>query len=125
MGKKPDNNLPLLHIYSPLEQGLPAVIAGTTEGLTQLRDAINEALEGPPVSFLFTSSDNEPYYCKIYKLSLKDAKRLEPHYSNGATKKNLSTKEPEGGWVTFNINGNIEVSSIKEKEACQQAPRLP
>jgi hypothetical protein len=52
-------NVNFLHLASPERDGAPAAIAGDTEALLRLRNAINDALTGGAGAARFYSSDGE------------------------------------------------------------------
>ncbi|GJI93120.1 hypothetical protein [Duganella hordei] len=54
-------NAYFLHLASPERDGAPAVIAGDTEALLRLRNAINDAISGGAGAARFYSSDGEVY----------------------------------------------------------------
>jgi hypothetical protein len=54
-------NAYFLHLESPERGGAPAIIAGDTEALRRLRDAVDDALAGGAGAARFYSSDGEAY----------------------------------------------------------------
>jgi hypothetical protein len=54
-------NTYFLHLESPERGGAPAIIAGDTEALRRLRDAVDDALTGGAGAAWFYSSDGEAY----------------------------------------------------------------
>ncbi len=111
-----------LHIYTSHESHGDAYIAGDTESLKQLRDAIDKALNDESSSFYAFAGDDEEYLTLVVRT--ENVPQLIMPYSGTVT---IAwdwtvTGCDENGWATYNAGRSPYSLLTKDqyKELCKK-----